>query len=177
MDLLHCGIHWWFHVKFSASYSLFWWSDSMSGNGCIVDCWKKNGKPLKKRPKTLLIGIFLILIGLISLLFYWGKISKVFRQYFWMRACACLWLAWQDTILFGWIKREKYYKRITWLENWYHRFFYNINMSFVVAAFLVIIITDFSIKLLDNLPITEPKNYPYDLVWMANTDDEEFWII
>ena len=47
-------------------------------------------------------------------------------------------------------------------------------MSFVVAAFLVIIITDFSIKLLDNLPITEPKNYPYDLVWMANTDDEEF---
>lgn len=47
-------------------------------------------------------------------------------------------------------------------------------MSFVVAAFLVIIMTDFSIKLLDNLPITEPKNYPYDLVWMANTDDEEF---
>ena len=47
-------------------------------------------------------------------------------------------------------------------------------MSFVVAAFLVIIMTDFSIKLLDNLPITEPKNYPFDLVWMANTDDEEF---
>jgi hypothetical protein len=71
-------------------------------------------------------------------------------------------------------KEKKYYKRITWLENWYHRFFYNINMSFVVAAFLVIIMTDFSIKLLDNLPITEPKNYPYDLVWMANKDDEEF---
>ena len=71
-------------------------------------------------------------------------------------------------------KEKKYYKRITWLENWYHRFFYNINMSFVVAAFLVIIMTDFSIKLLDNLPITEPKNYPFDLVWMANTDDEEF---
>ncbi len=48
----------------------------MSGNGCVVDGWKKNGKPLKKRPKILLLGIFLTLIGLISLLFYWGKISK-----------------------------------------------------------------------------------------------------
>ena len=27
---------------------------------------------------------------------------------------------------------------------------------------------------MDNLPITEPKNNPYDLVWMANNDDEEF---
>ena len=145
------------------------------GMDALLTVGKKNGKPLKKRPKTLLIGIFLILIGLISLLFYWGKISKSIPTVF-LNAGMCLLMISLAGYYFVRLnkKEKKYYKRITWLENWYHRFFYNINMSFVVAAFLVIIITDFSIKLLDNLPITEPKNYPYDLVWMANTDDEEF---
>ena len=145
------------------------------GMDALLTVGKKNGKPLKKRPKTLLIGIFLTLIGLISLLFYWGKISKSIPTVF-LNAGMCLLMISLAGYYFVRLnkKEKKYYKRITWLENWYHRFFYNINMSFVVAAFLVIIMTDFSIKLLDNLPITEPKNYPYDLVWMANTDDEEF---
>ena len=145
------------------------------GMDALLTVGKKNGKPLKKRPKTLLIGIFLILIGLISLLFYWGKISQSIPTVF-LNAGMCLLMISLAGYYFVRLnkKEKKYYKRITWLENWYHRFFYNINMSFVVAAFLVIIMTDFSIKLLDNLPITEPKNYPYDLVWMANTDDEEF---
>lgn len=145
------------------------------GMDALLTVGKKNGKPLKKRPKTLLIGIFLILIGLISLLFYWGKISQSIPTVF-LNAGMCLLMISLAGYYFVRLnkKEKKYYKRITWLENWYHRFFYNINMSFVVAAFLVIIMTDFSIKLLDNLPITEPKNYPFDLVWMANTDDEEF---
>ena len=145
------------------------------GMDALLTVGKKNGKPLKKRPKILLLGIFLTLIGLISLLFYWGKISKSIPTVF-LNAGMCLLMISLAGYYFVRLnkKEKKYYKRITWLENWYHRFFYNINMSFVVAAFLVIIITDFSIKLLDNLPITEPKNYPYDLVWMANTDDEEF---
>lgn len=145
------------------------------GMDALLTVGKKNGKPLKKRPKTLLIGIFLILIGLISLLFYWGKISQSIPTVF-LNAGMCLLMISLAGYYFVRLnkKEKKYYKRITWLENWYHRFFYNINMSFVVVAFLVIIMTDFSIKLLDNLPITEPKNYPYDLVWMANTDDEEF---
>ena len=145
------------------------------GTDALLTVGKKNGKPLKKRPKTLLIGIFLILIGLISLLFYWGKISQSIPTVF-LNAGMCLLMISLAGYYFVRLnkKEKKYYKRITWLENWYHRFFYNINMSFVVAAFLVIIMTDFSIKLLDNLPITEPKNYPFDLVWMANTDDEEF---
>ena len=145
------------------------------GMDALLTVGKKNGKPLKKRPKILLLGIFLTLIGLISLLFYWGKISKSIPTVF-LNAGMCLLMISLAGYYFVRLnkKEKKYYKRITWLENWYHRFFYNINMSFVVAAFLVIIMTDFSIKLLDNLPITEPKNYPYDLVWMANTDDEEF---
>ena len=145
------------------------------GMDALLTVGKKNGKPLKKRPKILLLGIFLTLIGLISLLFYWGKISKSIPTVF-LNAGMCLLMISLAGYYFVRLnkKEKKYYKRITWLENWYHRFFYNINMSFVVAAFLVIIMTDFSIKLLDNLPITEPKNYPYDLVWMANKDDEEF---
>lgn len=145
------------------------------GMDALLTVGKKNGKPLKKRPKILLLGIFLTLIGLISLLFYWGKISKSIPTVF-LNAGMCLLMISLAGYYFVRLnkKEKKYYKRITWLENWYHRFFYNINMSFVVAAFLVIIMTDFSIKLLDNLPITEPKNYPYDLVWMTNKDDEEF---
>ena len=110
---------------------------------------KKNGKPLKKRPKTLLIGIFLILIGLISLLFYWGKISKSIPTVF-LNAGMCLLMISLAGYYFVRLnkKEKKYYKRITWLENWYHRFFYNINMSFVVAAFLVIIMTDFFYKII-----------------------------
>ena len=50
------------------------------GMDALLTVGKKNGKPLKKRPKTLLIGIFLILIGLISLLFYWGKISQKYSD-------------------------------------------------------------------------------------------------
>ncbi|WP_270605763.1 hypothetical protein, partial [Dorea amylophila] len=59
------------------------------GMDALLTVGKKNGKPLKKRPKTLLIGIFLILIGLISLLFYWGKISQSIPTVF-LNAGMCL---------------------------------------------------------------------------------------
>ena len=35
-------------------------------------------------------------------------------------------------------KENKYYKKITWLDNWYHRFFYNINMSFIITEFIIL---------------------------------------
>ena len=101
------------------------------GMDALLTVGKKNGKPLKKRPKILLLGIFLTLIGLISLLFYWGKISKSIPTVF-LNAGMCLLMISLAGYYFVRLnkKEKKYYKRLTWLENWYHRFFYNINMSF-----------------------------------------------
>ena len=70
--------------------------------------------------------------------------------------------------------RQKYYKKITWLDNWYHRFFYNINMSFIITEFIIVTLYGFSIVIFDNIPVNEPQNYPYDVVWMASDKDIAF---
>ena len=69
---------------------------------------------------------------------------------------------------------DKYYKKITWLDNWYHRFFYNINMSFIITEFIIVTLYGFSIVIFDNIPVNEPQNYPYDVVWMASDKDIAF---
>lgn len=71
-------------------------------------------------------------------------------------------------------KERKYYRNILWMDNWYHRFFYNMNMTYITAAFLFVIFFSFFTKLTDNYPVYEETNYPYDIVWMADILDENF---
>ena len=54
------------------------------------------------------------------------------------------------------------------------RFFSHANISYIVSAFLIVILFGFNIVLVDNLPVRQPENYPYDIVWGANTKDKAF---
>lgn len=71
-------------------------------------------------------------------------------------------------------QKNKYYKKILWLDNWYDQFFSHANISYIVSAFLIVILFGFNIVLVDNLPVRQPENYPYDIVWGANTKDKAF---
>lgn len=141
----------------------------------LLSCGKKSGKPVKTRPKVFILGMTFMFLAYISLWFYWGKVSKGIPL-----------ILLSIGILLGMIsigayylcylrkKENKYYKKITWLDNWYHRFFYNINMSFIITEFIIVTLYGFSIVIFDNIPVNEPQNYPYDVVWMASDKDIAF---
>ena len=52
-------------------------------------------------------------------------------------------------------KENKYYKKITWLDNWYHRFFYNINMSFIITECIIVTLYGFSIALIVKVVVSK----------------------
>lgn len=148
---------------------------SCLGMDSLLSCGKKSGKPVKTRPKVFILGMTFMFLAYISLWFYWGKVSKGIPL-----------ILLSIGILLGMIsigayylcylrkKENKYYKKITWLDNWYHRFFYNINMSFIITEFIIVTLYGFSIVIFDNIPVNEPQNYPYDVVWMASDKDIAF---
>ena len=53
-------------------------------------------------------------------------------------------------------------------------FYSHANFSYIASAFLLIILFGFNIVLVDNLPVSQSENYPYDLVWGANEKDRLF---
>ena len=60
------------------------------------------------------------------------------------------------------------------MDNWCSNFYRHVNVSYVVAAFLFIIIFTFSFQIIDTIPTVQKTNYPYDLVWGANKEDKGF---
>lgn len=141
----------------------------------VMSRGKKASKLIAKPRIAVCIGIVIFLVGLITVLTYWGKVGKGVPMFLGEGAIYLLMLAFVGIYLYDTLrKRDKYYKKILWLEGWYHRFFNNINMSFVSAAFMFAIIFIYFPKFLDNYPPVEESNYPYDLVWMANEEDQDF---
>ena len=55
------------------------------------------------------------------------------------------------------LKKEdsKYYKKLLWLDSWYHQFQHHINITYVNSAFLVFMVSFFMIGLLDSIPFEE----------------------
>ena len=47
-------------------------------------------------------------------------------------------------------------------------------MSFIITEFIIVTLYGFSIVIFDNIPVNEPQNYPYDVVWMASDKDIAF---
>lgn len=145
------------------------------GMDAVVSIGRGSGKPVKKRWKTCFAGLVLVLISYSSQWFYWGKVSGNFPMFLIETGLLCILIGAGSIYLYRMRgKKKKYFRRIPWLDNWYHRFFYNINMSYIMAVFLVLILCGYSVLLYDSVPIHTPENYPYDIVWMADRKDESF---
>lgn len=145
------------------------------GTDAIVSIGRKGGKPIRRHPKLLIIGMILLSAALISLWFYWGRVSKKFPILLAGVGIFVL-LVTLGEYYFSSLKKKarKYYKKFFWLDSWYHRFFYNMNMGFIICFLIFTLMFGLSVRLFDNFPVYNEKNYPYDLVWMANDNDQAF---
>lgn len=145
------------------------------GIEAVLMMGKKAGRAFRKSPVFGLLGILTYIMGLFSLCSYWGKTGKLVPTAFGIIAVYLMLLSFGGIYLQKLMKKErKYYRNILWMDNWYHRFFYNMNMTYITAAFLFVIFFSFFTKLTDNYPVYEETNYPYDIVWMADILDENF---
>lgn len=141
----------------------------------LLGLGQKGGKKISFKKVRLMIGILLVVVSIVNLATYLGKAQKVmpiavgvFGLLFLMRNGAAYFLLH--------LKKadSRYYKKLLWLDGWYHQFHHHINLTYVNSAFLVIIVSFFMMGFLDNIPFEEEDHYPYDIVWMANQGDEEF---
>lgn len=141
----------------------------------LMGLGRKGGKPIRFKKHSMLIGILLLIVSIVNLATYLGRSWKimpimlgVFGLLFVMRhGVAYLLLN---------LKKEdgKYYKKLLWLDSWYHQFQHHINLTYVNCAFLVFIVAFFMPGLLDSVPFEEAEHYPYDVVWLANQEDTDF---
>ena len=141
----------------------------------LMGLGRKGGKPIRFKKYGLAAGILLLIVSIVNLATYLGKSWKimpiilgVFGLLFVMRHGVAYFLLN--------LKKEdgKYYKKLLWLDGWYHQFQHHINLTYVNCAFLVFIIAFFVPGLLDSIPFEEKEHYPYDVVWFANQEDEDF---
>lgn len=122
-----------------------------------------------------LIGVAVFILTLVSIVTYWGQIGYTIPTALGIITAIIFTLFGCRLYLEKLRKRKnKYYKKILWLDNWYDQFFSHANISYIVSAFLIVILFGFNIVLVDNLPVRQPENYPYDIVWGANTKDKAF---
>lgn len=141
----------------------------------LMGLGRKGGKPIRFKKQGMTIGVLLLIISIANLATYLGRSWKimpimlgVFGLLFVMRHGAAYFLLH--------LKKEdgKYYKKLLWLDSWYHQFQHHINLTYVNCAFVVFIIAYFVPGLLDSVPFVEEEHYPYDVVWLANQEDTDF---
>lgn len=136
---------------------------------------KKSGRAIKNAPLFIVFGIIVVGISFVLAATYWGQIGSIVPQVFAAVGLIVLMVFGISKFLYDLKKHKgKYYPRLLWMDDWYHRFYHHVNITFIVAVFLLIILYSFVISLLDDLPVTQKENYPHDLVWMANSGDEAF---
>ncbi len=151
--------------------------ETIAGLGieALLTLGRRGGRNYKRHFLLLCAGPALIIVSFVNMGLYWGKGAEAVPS---TAALAGLFLLMMTMSgnHFDRIRRQgkPYYKKIIWLDNWYQQFFYNINTSFTIAAFLFVIAFSFFVSLLDHIPVTAPENFPYDLVWMANKEDRGF---
>jgi len=141
----------------------------------LLGLGRKGGKRISFKKTSLLIGILLVIVSVVNLATYLGKAWKIMPM---MLGAVGLFFVLKHTVsyfLLG-LKKEdgKYYRKLLWLDSWYHQFQHHINITYVNSAFLIFMVSFFMIGLLDSVPFEEEQHYPYDVVWMANQEDTEF---
>jgi len=141
----------------------------------LLGLGRKGGKRISYKKTGLLIGVLLVIVSLANLATYLGKAWKIMPI---MLGAVGLFFVLKYAVsyfLLG-LKKEdgKYYRKLLWLDSWYHQFQHHINITYVNSAFLVFMVSFFMIGLLDSVPFEEEQHYPYDVVWLANHEDTEF---
>lgn len=141
----------------------------------IVSGGSNHNRASKNTLLFCLIGVAVFILTLVSIVTYWGQIGYTIPTALGIITAVIFTLFGCRLYLEKLRKRKnKYYKKILWLDNWYDQFFSHANISYIVSAFLIVILFGFNIVLVDNLPVRQPENYPYDIVWGANIKDKAF---
>lgn len=136
---------------------------------------KKRGKTFRNSSLFIFFGILLIGVSVVMTVTYWGQIESIVPQVFAVGGLIVLMVFGISKFLYNLKKSKgKYYPSLLWMDDWYHRFYHHVNIAFIVAVFLFIVLYSFAVPLIDNLPVAQKENYPHDLVWMANSGDEPF---
>lgn len=141
----------------------------------IVSGGSNHNRASKNTLLFCLIGVAVFILTLVSIVTYWGQIGYTIPTALGI-ITAVIFTLFGCRLYLEKLRKQKnkYYKKILWLDNWYDQFFSHANISYIVSAFLIVILFGFNIVLVDNLPVRQPKNYPYDIVWGANTKDKAF---
>lgn len=136
---------------------------------------KKGGKAFLRSPVLLLAGAVTEVLAFGAEVTYWGRIRSHVPQALAAGGLFMLMVSGGGIYLSRLRENKgKYYRKLLWLDDWYHRFYPHMNMAYITAAFLLVIVFSFMIPFFDSLPVAQPENYPHDLVWQANVGDEEF---
>lgn len=141
----------------------------------LMGIGRKGGKPIRFKKMYMIAGILLLLISIVNLVTYLGKSWKIMPVM--LGAFALLFVMKHGVAYFLLnLKKEdgKYYKQLLWLDSWYHQFQHHINLTYVNCAFLIFIVGYFMPAVLDSVPFEEAEHYPYDIVWLANEEDDDF---
>lgn len=145
------------------------------GMAGVLGLGQKGGKPVRFRGKMAAVGVLVFVVAIVNLMTYLGKANRIVPII--MAVIAVYVLLKQSTAyMLVNLKRKNhdYYKKLLWLDSWYHQFQHHINMTYVVTAFVIIVLSYFMIGFMDNVKLTEEEHYPYDLVWLADQEDKEF---
>ena len=161
-------------VLFFAIFIICYTLISDLGMDNVISMGRGSGRAFRVSAVKIIFGVLFIAGSFMSLFMYWGKVNKVIPLT--VAAAGMIFLA--ASLVGIWLERTRnsrnYYKKLLWLEQWYDRFYYNSNLSIVIAGFILIILFFFGIKICDQYPLTDQDEYPYDLVWMANREDTDF---
>ncbi len=147
---------------------------SCLGMEAVLSMGKRSGKNYRPSVVPLIIGSAFAVLPFAFLFSYWGKVNKAIPSTLVSVALLCLMTALCGRWLRKVRKRRDYHKRVLWMDQWYHRFYYNMNLSVVMAVLTFINLFNFGIKICDHVPVLPESSWPYDIVWMANAGDEEF---
>lgn len=147
---------------------------SCLGMDAVLSMGKRSGNNYHPSAVTLIIGIVFTAFTFAILFSYLGKSNKAVVAALVSVGLLCLMTALVGRWLGKLKKSRDYYKKILWMDQWYHRFYYNMNLSVVMAVFIFISLFNFITKVCDHAPVLSEDAYPYDIVWMADAEDETF---
>jgi len=137
----------------------------------VLQFGTKSGKKPKKHPILWKISVLMFVVCFLMQNTYWGV-------YVTMPIAFAIYLMhvslWGDLFQKKKKNEQKYYRSITWLNSWYHRFYSNINMIFIVSFLIFIAIFMYTPSIGDAIPIKGEEHYKYDIVWMTDSESQGF---
>lgn len=144
------------------------------GMDAALSMGRRSGRVYRFSPIMLGIGSVISLTSFVILFSYWGKVNKMIPAALLSVGLLLLMTSFTAAWLGKVRKNVDYYSKVLWLEQWYHRFHYNVNLSVIVAIFIFMNVFSFGVKMCDNLPTVSKTDYPHAFVWMANDSDTQF---